>query len=89
MAAKKTKRREKKAASSKKAAARKVAMGRKRASGFGRRAAKELSLGRLERPGETVAAAARRLWLSAESLVTSQVASVLRSVRKARTKVSR
>lgn len=89
MAAEKTKRRKKKAANGKKVPARKVAMGRKRASGFGRHAAKELSLGPLERSGETVAAAARCRWLSAESLVTSQVASVRRSVPRARTKVAR
>jgi hypothetical protein len=89
MAAKKTKHREKKAASSKEAPARKVAMGRNRAAGFGKHAAKELSLAPLERPGETVADAARRLWLSAESSVTSQVPSIRGSVRKARTKGSR
>ena len=89
MAAKKTKRREKKAVSGKKAPARKVAMGRKRVAGFKKHVTKELALGPIERVGENLVHAARRLWLSAESLVTSQVASVRRSVRKVRTKVSR
>ena len=88
MATKNTKRREKKAASSKKATARKVATGRKRVGGPNKRAAKKHALGPIERAGEDVVNAARRLWLSAESVVTSRVASVRKSVRKARAKVS-
>jgi hypothetical protein len=89
MPAKKAKRREKKAASSKKAPARKATMGRKRVSGFKKQVAKELTVSPFERAGEATVDAARRLWLSAESLVTSQVVSLRRSVRKVRTKVSR
>jgi hypothetical protein len=88
MAAKKAKRRKKKAASGKKVPARKLAMGRKRAAGSKKHVAKELVLGPLERAGEATVDAARRLWLSAESLVTSQVTSLRRSARKARAKVS-
>ena len=84
MAARKAKRQGKKAANSKKAPARKAATGRKRAAGLKKQVASPP-----ERAGEVTVDAARRLWLSAESLVTSQVASPRRSVRKARTKVSR
>jgi hypothetical protein len=40
-------------------------------TGFRKAAAKELTLGPLERAGESIVDAARRLWLSAQSLVTS------------------
>ena len=74
MAARKTKRREKKAARSKKTSVRKAAVGRKRLRGFEKHVAKEL-LGSIERTGESVVVAARRLWLSAESVIAAQGAS--------------
>jgi hypothetical protein len=83
MAAKKSKRREKKAASSKKAPARKAAVGRKRVTGFEKRIAKEL-LGPIERAGESVVVAARRLWLSAESLLATRGGSRRKPKRKTR-----
>ena len=69
MAARKSKRREKKAANSKKVPAQKLAMGRKRAAGLKKHGAKQRSLSSLGRAGEATVDAARRLWLSAESLL--------------------
>ena len=85
MAARKVRRRAKKAAR-KNPPARKAA-GRKTVAGFGKHAAKELALGPLERAGESLVDAARRLWLSAGSLVAS--GSLRRSTRRAKAKDSR
>ena len=88
MTAKKSVRREKRAAHGKKAPARKVPMGRKRLVAFEKHVAREL-LGPIESAGESVVVAARRLWLSAGYVVTARAAAPNRSMRKARTRVSR
>ena len=88
MAAKKSTRREKKASRGTKARARKVAMVRKRLAGFEKSVAKEF-LGPIERAGESVVDAARRLWLSAESLLATRGGSRRKPKRKTRIKASR
>jgi hypothetical protein len=80
MAAKKIKRR------AVKAPAPKAAVGRKKVVAFKRHSARKLALGPLERAGEATVDAARRLWLEAESLVTSRTASLRKSIRKANAK---
>jgi len=77
MAAKKTKRREKKGASRKKVAV------------LEKRAAKRLAVGPMERADEGIVAAARRLWLEADSLRTARGASTRKPGRKGKAKLSR
>jgi hypothetical protein len=88
MAAKKSMRRAKKVTSSKKAPARNAAKARERVTAFEKRVAKEL-LGPIERAGESAVGAARRLWLSAESLLAKRDGSTRKSRRKTGTKASR
>ena len=74
MAAKKAKRRVTKTASNKKAA-RKQGIRREKVGSPG--------------TGDSIVEAARRLWLSAESLATSRVTSLQRYVRRLATRVTR
>ena len=82
-------RRKKKAASGKEAPAQKAVMTRKRAAELKKRTAKKLALGPMERADYGLVNAARRLWLSAESMATPQVAPPRKPTRKTRTRVSR
>jgi hypothetical protein len=88
MAARKPKRRHKKVARGSKTPARKVAAVHKRAVSLQKRVAKEI-LGPVERVGESVVVAARRLWLSADSLLSTRGGSGRRPKRKTRPMVSR
>jgi hypothetical protein len=72
MPARKQRRRSKKVTSRKPTPAKKSVMADRKVARSKKEAAKELVLGPLERAGESIADAARRLWLSAESLVASR-----------------
>jgi hypothetical protein len=71
MVAKKIKRASSKMTARKNVSTKKRAMGVAKLTGFRKAAAKELTEGPLEKSGESIVDAARRLWLSAQSLVTS------------------
>jgi hypothetical protein len=88
MAAKRAGRRRNKTTRTKKVP-QKVSTGRRKVATFKKHTANKLSLGSIEEAGDAAIAAARRLWLSAESLVGSQVSSLRRSAHKARSKLSR
>jgi hypothetical protein len=84
MPAKKTKRVSSKVTARKHGSTQKRGMGVAAQTGFGEHVARELTLDPLQRPGESVVDAARRLWLSAQSLVTSPGVTRRKSRREGR-----
>jgi hypothetical protein len=89
MPARKRKGRSKKVRSRKSAPPQKSAREQRKVPRFKKMAAKELVLGPLEKAGGSIVDAARRLWLSAGSLVASGVRSTGGSRRKGKAKTSR
>jgi hypothetical protein len=89
MSARKRKGRSRKATSRSSAPTQKSALGGRSVARSKKMAAKELVLGPLQKPGQSIVDAARRLWLSAETMIAQGVRSTGRLRRKRRAKTPR